>query len=151
MAPEIAVADADVSAAQPHLIVKLSAAAYALAGVFVALSGLQLVGLRFYDSLLAPLPYVLMLGGVSLLYLATRVYRARTWAAITALVLAPALLVILVGWVAYSITAVFSCMVLLAFSLLGLSAVLGGVALSWVRRAAQARARLDAAGMSLGL
>jgi hypothetical protein len=152
MGPEIAVADADVSAAQPNVVVKLSAALYALTGVFVALCGLQLVSFEFYEyPILAALPYVLIGGGAGLLYLGTRVYRARTWAALGALGLAPALLLVLGGWIAYSVTAVFSCMVLLSLPLLVLSCVLGAVALGGVRRAAAARARLDAAGMSLGL
>jgi hypothetical protein len=151
MGSEIAIGDDDMSAAQPNLLVKLSAALYGLAGVLVALSGVQLLTMLLDGySIPAPLPYGLLGGGVGLLYVGTRVFRARTWAAFTALVLAPALLLVLGGWLAYSVTAIFSCIVLVSLPMLVLSGILGAVTLGGVRRAAAARARLDAAGLSLG-
>jgi hypothetical protein len=132
--------------------VKLSAALHAIAGVFIALCGLQLVSLEFYEHpFLGALPYVLMGGGVGLLFLGTRVYRARTWAALFAVGLAATLVLILAGWIVYSFPAVFSCLVLMSVPLGILGTILGAVAIGSVRHAAAARARLDAAGMSLGL
>lgn len=151
MGSEIAVGDDEMSAAQPSLIVKLAALAYAIAGVLVALCGVQLLTMLLDGyEIPTPLPYLLIAGGVGLLYLGARVFRARTWAAFAALGLAPVLLLILVGWLAYSVTAIFSCIVLVCPPMLALSALLGGVSLGGVRRAAAARARLDAAGLSLG-
>src|SRR5690606_22300640 len=102
----------DLKATDPDVLVKIAAAAQALAGVFIGLCGLQIIGLeslRF--DVLNLLPYFYMGSGLALLILAPRVYRARTRAAYGAAVLAPLLTLILGSWVVYSFGAVFSCLV----------------------------------------
>ncbi len=144
--------DADVKAAQPSVLVKLAAAVQAMTGLFVGLTGLQITGLRFYEyPFLSALPYVLMLSGAALLGVASFVYRARTWAAIAACVLAPSLTLILGGWMLYSFGAVFSCLLLMAVPGAALSSLLAFVSLGSVRTAAAARRRLAEQGMNLGM
>jgi hypothetical protein len=147
----IDISEADVKAAEPNVLVKLAAAAQALTGLFVGLCGLQMVGLRFGEPMLRALPYVLMVGGVLQIVLASRVYRARVWAAFSAATLGGLLALVLVSWFFYSFGALFSCMVMLAVPLSLLSAVFSAVALGPVRKAAAARERLDSQGISLGL
>lgn len=141
----------DLKATDPDVLVKIAAAAQALAGVFIGLCGLQVIGLesrRF--ELLNALPYFFMVSGLALLLLGSRVYRARTWAAYGAAGLAPLLTLILGSWVVYSFGAVFSCLVMVTLPTALLASVFSVLAVKGVRRAAAARARLEAAGMGLG-
>lgn len=144
--------DADVKATQPTLVVKLAAAVQALTGVFVGLSGLQLVGIVFYrHPILNALPWTLMISGVALIVIAARVFRARAWAAIAGVVIAPALALLLGFWAIYSFGDVFSCVLMLAIPLTLIATGLGALAIGPVRRATEARERLDAQGFNLGL
>lgn len=144
--------DADVRAAEPSALVKIAAAAQAMAGGFIALCGLQLVGIRSYNyPIVGALPYVLMIGGVGLLALSTRVYRARMWAAVSACGLAPLLALVLVAWAIFSYGQILSCMLFCTLPLSFLASVIGLAALGSVRAAANARRRLAEQGMNLGL
>lgn len=143
--------DADLRAAQPTPMVKLAAATQATSGLFAALCGIQITDIVFVRyPVLAALPYVLIVGGLLAIALATRVYRVRPIGAYAAAAWSAVLALILVGWFLYSFDLAFSCMLTITAPIALLTSVLAFVALGPVRTAARARERLAAQGMHLG-
>lgn len=143
--------DAELKAVDPGALAKVGALGQALSGLLIALCGLQLVSLHSRFAILNALPYVLMLSGVALIVLAAQVYRVRVWAACVAAGLTPLLTLIMSAWVIVAFAEVFSCLVMVTMPCVPLTSILGVLAIGGVRRAAAARAKLDAAGMGLGL
>lgn len=146
--------DADIRAVEPIAIVKIAAAAQAMMGVLVALTGLQMTGIYGYGSLewIEYVPYAQMPIGVGLVFLATMVFRARTWAALGGAVACAVVTLLMGAWDFFCITQeLFSCLSLLSFPVGCLATILAFVAIGPVKVAAAARARLSAQGMGLGL
>lgn len=143
--------DADIQAAEPPILVKLAAAVHALTGLFVGLTGLQLLGARFVATWANFVPPFLLAIGLAAIVFAAMQYRARGWAAIASGVLSVITAITMLGWLFYTLTSVLSCIMWLAIPLSGLSAILNLVAIGPIRRTAQARQRLSDRGMNLGL
>ena len=141
----------DIRDADPSALVKMAAAVQALAGLFVGLTGLQLVGTRWVAGWPDYAPYVLLALGASHVFLGATVFRARNWAAVTSAGLGVVTALVMIGWLFYVFTTIMSCILYVAVPFAVLNAILSFVALSGVRTTAEARRRLAEQGMNLGL
>lgn len=143
--------DADIASAEPPILVKLAAAVQALAGLFVALSGFQVLDVTWRAEWANFVPPFLVVMGLSSIGLGAMQYRARTWAAFASAIVAGLVALAMLGWLFYTFTSVVSCIQYLAVPLSGLSAILALVAIGPIRRTAEARQRLSDRGLNLGL
>jgi len=143
--------DSDISEAEPALLVKAASVVQGLCGLFVALNGVQLVGVSFRIELLDFAPYVQIACGVAQIGLAAMQYRARPWAGYASAVFGVTVAVMMVAWLAHLLSSVLSCIMYLAVPLSALNMILAGVAIPPLLRAARARQRLADRGMDLGL
>lgn len=143
--------DADIQAAEPSILVKLAAAVQGVSGLFVALSGLQLLDVTWRASWANYVPPFLCVIGVTAIFFAAMQYRARGWAAFASAALGVITALTMLGWLFYTLTSVMSCIMYFAIPLSGLSAILAFVAIGPIRRTAEARQRLSDRGMNLGL
>lgn len=143
--------DADIQAAEPPIVVKLAAAVHGMAGLFVGLVGLQLLGVTFRAGWANFVPPFLCVLGLTGIFLAAMQYRARGWAGIGSAILGVVAAVTMLGWLFYTLTSVLSCIVYVAVPLSGLAAILNLIAVGPILKTAQARQRLSDRGMNLGL
>ena len=144
--------DAKVAIGSP--VIKGAAALVALAGLFTAMTGLQIaMATDYYGSpLVHAIPFVQLAFGVGSILLAASVYRARTWSSVAA---AGASLFAVLAMAAYLVVSlswgVFSCVAVIAVGLWLLAAALSLVAVPAARKATAARERMRARGEDLGL
>ncbi|MCB9594174.1 MAG: hypothetical protein H6719_15690 [Sandaracinaceae bacterium] len=143
--------DADIQAAEPPILVKAAAVAQALTGLFVTLTGVQVLGVTWRAEWANYVPPALCVMGALAIFFAAMQYRARAWAGIASAINGGLLGLLMVGWLFYTFTTVLSCMMYLAIPLSGLSAILNLVSIGAILRTAQARQRLSDRGLDLGL
>jgi hypothetical protein len=139
-----------VMAAAPTTEVKAAAAFTALTGLFVALTGVQVVSVHWRDEWMNAMPYVFLSGGPLLLLLAHRTYRGGAKANVGAFALTTFFALGTCGWFLFTWGSVLSIMNMaaIAFSILG--SLFCALAMRHTRRMAEARERLADEGMSLG-
>jgi hypothetical protein len=145
-------AEEDIAAATPPLIARIAGGLVALAGLVLALTGVQTLAMVTIRGSLSMVPYVLALLGVIEIAAGTLVFRARAWGAIAAIGM---------SFVAV-LTSGFWLLVSMGHGLLSLYAMaspfvslVGGimaiVAMGPCERASAARRRLREQGMDLGI
>lgn len=145
-------ASEDIAAASPPTLARLAGGGVALAGVVVGLTGAQTLAMVSIRGPLAAAPWVLLLSGITELVLATFVFRARARAALLAIVWSFGMVLSAGGWLFVSLThGLFSLYALGGPGVALGAAVLALLALGPSRRASEARARLKAQGMDLGI
>lgn len=144
-------ADADIADAEPAALVKMAAAAQALCGLFVFLTGLQIVGVRGSASFVRLIPYIFMALGASQIVFGAMLLRARRWASLGGVALNGLTALTMVSWFVYSFGSITSCIGMLCVPLSGLALLLGAFSVPAVKRTADARQRLADQGMNLGL
>jgi hypothetical protein len=142
----------DIMAAAPPLLARVAGGIVALAGVVVALTGLQTLLIVTVRGFFAPAPYLLLLLGAGEVVLGAAVFRARAWGALAAAGVSLLLVLISSVWLFFSfghgllslfaLTAPFGC---------GAAAVLAFLAVAPCQKASAARARLREQGMNLGI
>ncbi|MEM1418109.1 MAG: hypothetical protein AAGH15_24650 [Myxococcota bacterium] len=143
--------DIDLEAMEPSTMVKASAALHAFAGLFVALTGLQLVGTRFVEPMVNAAPMVLLLLGITLVVLGAQVYRAKGWTAVGGVVLGGVGALTAFLWLGFSfVGGIFSLMALLAVPVAGLAFLAALLARKDIVRVATYRQRLSDQGLDLG-
>ncbi|GAB5545308.1 MAG: hypothetical protein SangKO_050680 [Sandaracinaceae bacterium] len=143
--------DADLKAAEPSMIVKMACIAQGLTGLVVALSGVQLFGVRSHEyAFVKMVPWFLLVSGVVQIAVAAQVFRARPWAAYFGAGHGAIVALSMVGWFFFSFPDILSCMQLIGTPLSVLSAILAAVAIGGVRHTAAARQRLADQGTPLG-
>ena len=143
--------DADLKAVEPAIVVKIAAAVLGVAGLMIALVGLQLIGLHFYRyPELGYVKFGYMLSGVVSIALAAQLYRARPWAPIAAGAVASLTAIALFAWLVFLFADVFSCLAIISLPLMGLSAILAFASIPAVQKTVAARNRLASQGMPLG-
>ncbi len=140
-----------MTAGTPTGLVKAASIVLALAGVFVALTGAQVLGTRFYVEWANAVPPALLALGLCLIPAALSTFRGSMLAAILAVTFGGLAFLLCSGWFIYTFGTVFSLMNVLAVPMAGLGALLGLLAFPHVRKMAQAKQRLADQGMSLGL
>jgi len=145
-------AEEDIAAATPPVIARIAGGLVALAGMVVALTGVQTLAMVTIRGPLALVPYVLALLGAIEIAAGTLVFRARGWGAIGAVgtsfvnVLASGFwLLVSMGHGLLSLYALASPCV----SLVG--GIMAVVAMGPCERASAARRRLREQGMDLGI
>jgi len=143
--------DADIQAAEPPILVKFASVAQGLAGLFVGLTGLQMVDFRWRVEWASYVPYCLLFLGAAGLGMSAMLYRSRRWAGIASPILGAVTALTMVGWLFHVLTNVFSCIMWVAVPLSCLSTILSAVSVGPVLRTAAARRRLSDRGMNLGL
>jgi hypothetical protein len=142
----------DIAAATPPLMARVAGGADALAGLVVALTGVQTLTLVELRAPYAAAPWVLVALGLTTVVLGVFVFRARVVAAIAAIG-AGGLLVLASGaWLVLSFThGLFSLFAMAAPFVATAALVLTFLALGPCQRASAARDRLSAQGMNLGI
>jgi hypothetical protein len=143
----------DIAAAAPPMLARIAGGVVVLAGLVVLLTAVQTWMLL--DRIYPPYnlgPDAELSLGVPSVIVGAMVFRARAWAAMAAIGLSGLMLLVSAVWLAVSFThGLFSLFALGAPFLAIAAFVLGILALDPCRRATQARARLAAQGMNLGL
>jgi hypothetical protein len=142
----------DIMAASPPVFARVAGGLVALAGVIVALTGLQTLLLVTVRGLLAPAPYVLLLVGAGEAFFGATVFRARVWGALAAVGASLVLVVLSAVWLVFSFRhGLLSLFALTAPFGSAAAAVLAFLAVAPCQHASAARARLREQGMSLGI
>ncbi len=143
--------DTDIQLVEPPILVKLASIAQAMTGVFVGLTGLQLVGTHWRAAWANYASYGLLFLGAATIGMAAMQYRARGWSAIGSMVLGVVTALSMLGWFFYVLTDVLSCVMWLAVPLSCFSVILSAVSVGPILSTAAARRRLADRGMDLGL
>ena len=144
--------DDDLKHADAPMVGKLAAAVSAASGLFVALCGLQIVGVRFRAAWIEWIPYLQIALGVTQIGVGAMIFRAREWAVLAGAGLNAVVALAMIGWFLFFVFGVgLSCMVLVTPPISVLAAVLSAVAIPAVRRTGAARRRLAERGLDLGL
>ncbi len=142
----------DLKATQPTALVRLASVTLAVVGLMTVLCGVQITDLHFYRyPILGALPYVMMVGGVAQIALASQIYRVRPWAAYGGVAHGGSMALVLTFWAVYSWGLAFSCLLYITVPIAALALLLALAAIKPVRTAAAARARLAAEGLDLGI
>ena len=142
----------DLRLAEPSSVVKAASAVNAIAGLFIGLTGLQMLGARFGAEWLKAVPWLLLVLGVGQLALGAMIFRARLWAGLGACVVAPLNTLLIVGWVGFMASqGAFTCIGVVAAPACVLASIGAFAALAGVRATSAARQRLADQGLSLGL
>lgn len=143
--------DDDFAASAPTVAVRIGSGVLMVAGLLTALAGLQLVLSRLVGPV-AVVPYVLLLLGGAGIAIGWVAGRARLWAARAGLALGVVLAFVNLGWFVYAVAGgVYSCM-----SLVSIPVSIGAAAamvftLAPARRATEARVRMRAQGLDVGI
>ncbi len=142
----------DVALAAPTVMIRAAAGVLALTGLLTALTGLQTLLSVAVFGVFSVAPYLQLAFGVATIALAFYLGRARDWAALFGLGVSGALLALNGAWLVFSFAnAFFSLFALVsAFAPLG-TGILVLLAAADVRRASQARRRLQKSGLDLGI
>ena len=132
---------------------KVAAAFTFLAGVLSALNAIQtLTSVVIRGSFWSLVPYGLIVIGAVLVYFAKNVFTARRWAALGGIVAAAVLVVASSGWLYFAVTNGFIALYAIWTPMAALLAIgLCAASLPACDRATNARDRLSAQGMNLGL
>ena len=141
--------DLVVAAATPSTV-KAAAAFVALAGLFVALTGLQAISFRWSQPWRNAMPLVFLALGVAMIPLGAMLYRGRAFAAIGGLACAGICALGTCTWFVVTWGSVFSLMNIAAVPLCVLGALFSGLSIPATRRMAEARARLADQGLDVG-
>lgn len=120
-------------------------------GLFLALTGLQLIGVTFRDDWMNGAMYLFIGLGALLMGLGPRTFRGRLPAAFAAMALAGLGCLAAGLWFLVTFGSLLSLMNIISVPLLGVAALLQFFALADVRRMSAARQRLADDGLSLGL
>jgi hypothetical protein len=143
----------DIAAAAPPLLARVAGGVMLLAGLVVLLTAVQTW--MILDRIYPPYnlgPDAELTLGIPAVVTGAMIYRARAWAAMAAIGLAGLMMLVSGVWLAVSFThGLFSFFALGAPFLSAAAFVLSILALGPCQRATQARARLKAQGMNLGL
>jgi hypothetical protein len=142
----------DILAAAPPFLSRVAGGIVALAGVVVALTGLQTLLIVTVRGFFAVAPYVLLLLGAGEVVLGAVVFRARVWGALVAAGTSLVLVILSAVWLFFSFGhGLLSLFALTAPFGSGAAAVLAFLAIEPSQRASAARARLREQGMNLGI
>jgi hypothetical protein len=131
---------------------KIAAGFTLLSGVLGILNAVQtLLSVRIYSTW-SVMPYVLIVLGAALVYLAKNLFTARRWAAIGVLAIGALLGLASTAWLYFAVTNGFIALYALWTPMGALvSVVLASFSIPACDRATIARQRLAAQGMNLGL
>ena len=144
--------DEDLRHADTPPVAKAAAALAAMSGLFVLLSGVQVLDLRFRMEWLELVPYLMIVAGVGQIVVGAMLGRARAWAVYTAAGGGALISLGMVGWFLFFLLGVgLSCIVFVAPVVSLLATVLAVVSIPGVRRTSAARTRLAERGLGLGL
>lgn len=138
-------------AGTPTGLVKAASTVLALAGVFIALTGVQVLGARFFEAWVNAVPPLFLVMGIALVPAALSLFRGSMFAAVAAVAIAGLAFLMTSAWFIFTFGSILSLMNVMAVPMAGLGALLGLLALPHVRKMAQAKQRLAEQGMSLGL
>lgn len=145
-------AEADIADAATPAVARAAGGLLLFAGVLVAAAGLQLFALVKFFGAFAVAPYAHVALGVVQMLCGLMVFRGRAWAASIAAVLSGALFCLTSAWLVVSFTrGIFSLLALGNPIILLLAAGLTALSIKPCERASEARARLTAQGMGVGL
>ncbi len=123
----------------------------AIGGLLTALLGAQLLELNFRVAAMNAIPYVWIIVGVTLILLATRLYRARRIATLASAAVAGVSVVLLLAWAIYGFSrGIISCLAFLAPATLMLATLFCAFAIKPAIKAEAARKRLSDEGIELG-
>src|SRR5688572_30797345 len=95
--------DARLAELATPAVVKVASATTALTGLFVALTAIQILDVRWQFELLDYVPYLMLLLGGSAVGLAIKLYRMRAWAATAASGVSGSLALLMGGWLLFAI------------------------------------------------
>lgn len=150
--PSVAEEDDDYAAAAPGLLVRACTGVLMVAGLFTALTGLQLMLSRLIDVEVQVMKWALLLLGIGTIAVGWQASRARMWAAAGGLGLAIALTLVNLGWAIFGLVhGLISLMSIVSVPTAIAAAVAMVFTLGPVRRASRARARLRAQGLDVGI
>ena len=138
-------------AGTPSGNVKAAVVCTIMGGLFLLLTGVQLLGMVFRADWMNIPKYAFLGVGALLVGLSVRMFRGRVMAAVGASVLTPVACLAAALWFIVTFGSVMSLMNVLAVVMLGVATLLQWLALSDVRRMSAARQRLADDGLSLGL
>ena len=138
-------------AATPNVEVKGAAACFAIGGLFLVLTGVQILGLRWYASWMNLGKWAFFALGALTFVLGLRIFRGDARANAIGVGVAGIDALFGAGWFVLTFGAILSLMNVLAVVVCALAAVLAIFSLKHTRRMSEARARLADEGMSLGL
>jgi hypothetical protein len=143
----------DALATAPTTIVKVAGYLQALCGLFWALAGVQTVlSLRFRSPLVGVVPWLMTAGGVAMIWLGAKIYRAHGTAALAGTALGALCALGMTSWfIGTMLMGVFSCISLLLLPLAVAASIASALAIAPSRRASAARQRLSEQGLDLGL
>lgn len=144
--------DADLDAAKEPGIAHIAGGAQGIAGLLGVLAAAQQIGSIHWRGVLAAMPWIELLLGVTCITLAFRTYRARRRGSLAAAIAALLTVPVVGGWTAFAFTQGFlTCLGLFAPIAGALGAGLGFAALGAIRRTSDARDRLSDQGMDFGV
>jgi len=139
-----------VAAASAPMEVKAGAAFVALGGLFVALTGLQVISVTWHDEWRNLVPYFFLGVGGLMVPTGATLYRGNPRAALLGLVLCTLSTLGTCGWFVTTWGSVFSLMNVAAVPMAVVGAVLCGLSVPATRKMAEARERLADEGLNLG-
>lgn len=145
-------AEDDIAAATPPLLARVAGGVVVLAGLVVALTGVQttMIVRLFWPFAIGP--WLQMGLGLPALVVGALVFRARAWAALVAIGLMLLLTLVGAGWLYVSVTHGLFSLFAVGSPFVAMGAlVLSILSVGPCQSATDARARLAAQGMSLGI
>jgi len=139
-----------MAAASTPTEVKAAAAFVALGGLFVALTGLQVISVTWHDEWRNLAPYLFLGMGALMVPTGAILYRGNPKAALLGLLLCTFSMFGTCGWFITTWGSVFSLMNIAAVPMVVIGAVLCGLSIPATRKMAAARERLADEGLNLG-
>jgi len=139
-----------VAAAATPMEVRAGAAFMALGGLFVALTGLQVISVTWHEGWRNLVPYVFLAVGGLMVPTGATLYRGSHRSAILGLALCTVATLGTCGWFVTTWGSVFSLMNVAAVPMAVIGAVLCGLSLPATKKMAEARERLADEGLNLG-
>jgi len=141
----------EVTATEPTGLVKAAGALQAAAGLLLSFAGVQL---KLVDltgkAWVMMVPYVMMVLGVTTMFLAVKIFKTRGWAALGGTALNGIILLSMGAWVLLSLASGFVSLIATLTPLLALTGtVFGALAIGPCLRADAARRRLREAGIDM--
>jgi|GEM_PF-1986193 len=144
--------DADLQAVTVPSSVKIGGGTLLLWGVLTLVLCLQTALAVRFDALTTPIVLLMFALGLSGVLLGFQLTRGSGKAAVSGVVLSAVSFFLFAAWVAFSLyNGLLSLLALALLPLSLLAATFCGLSVSWARRADQARERLRAQGLDLGL
>jgi hypothetical protein len=142
----------DIAAAVPPMAARVAGGVMVLAGFVVGLTGAQTLAIVTVRGPMSPAPYVLAMLGVAELVLGVVVFRARAWGTVLAIASGAILTIASSVWLLFSVRhGLFSLFALAAPFASVAAGVFAALAMGPCQRATEARDRLRAQGMNLGI